>query len=217
MTYLDFVKATICDLDIPVFEELKHVLLGEYISFSIIEHENVTPDILGEKLCDYFAALEIKTRKSFDKSIEIYLKNLDLIAGPFIAKTPPAKRGNDVPVEIPRSRKYYEKATAIKNVKYPSMTQLIDYTRIMMCLYTAAIQSGFKTIDNFNYAASCLDPGAIVESVKSGKVNTAGPYPVRKRFVTKEQYSDDVCTLIILILTLYSIINGIVEGEPDYE
>ena len=217
MTNLEFVKATICDLDLPVFEELKHILLGEYISFSVIEHENVTVDVLAEKLCDYFTILEIKTRKPFDKYIQIYLKNLDLIAGPYIAKTPPAKRGNDVPVDIPRSRKYYEKAIAIKNAMNPSMTQLIDYTRIMMCLYSAAIKNEFKPIDNFNYAVSCLDPGAIVGSVKSGKVNAAGPYPVRKRFVTKERYSDDVCTLIIMILTLYSIINGMVEGEPDYE
>ena len=217
MTNLEFVKATICDLDLPVFEDLKDLLLGEFISFSIIGHENVTVDILAEKLCDYFSTLEIKTRKSFDKYIQIYLKNLDLIAGPYIAKIPSAKRGNDVPAEVPRSRKYYEKATAIKNAMKPSMALLIDYTRIMMCLYTAAIKNEFKPIDNFNYAVSCLDPGAIVESVKSGKVNAAGPRPVRKRFVTKERYSDDVCTLIIMILILYSIINGMVEGEPDYE
>ena len=38
MTYKDFVQATICNLSQPVFEKLKQLLLGEYISFSIIDH-----------------------------------------------------------------------------------------------------------------------------------------------------------------------------------
>ncbi len=47
MTYLEFVKESICDLDQPMFEELKQILLGEYISFSIIDPEDVTVNILA--------------------------------------------------------------------------------------------------------------------------------------------------------------------------
>ena len=57
MTYLDFVKETICDLDQPVFEELKQVLLGEYITFSIIDHGDVTIETFAEEVSDYFADL----------------------------------------------------------------------------------------------------------------------------------------------------------------
>ena len=70
MTYKEFVEATICNLSQPVYEELKQLLLGEYISFSIIDHADVTIDTLAEKVCDYFGTLEIKTSKALDKHIE---------------------------------------------------------------------------------------------------------------------------------------------------
>lgn len=110
MTHLDFVKATICDLDQSVFEELKQLLLGEYITFSILDHEEVTEKSLAEKIFDYFCILEIKTRKSFDKYVEIYFNNLNTIVGPYIAKTPQARKGDEVPPVVPRSRKFYERA-----------------------------------------------------------------------------------------------------------
>lgn len=217
MIYKDFVEATICNLSQSVFVELKQLLLGEYISFSIIDHEDVTIDILAEKVCDYFGTLEIKTGKVFDKHIESYLSDLDSIVGPHIAKTPQAKKGDTTPVVVPRSRKYYEKAVTTKGVKKPSMTQLVDYSRIMLCLYTAAIKNEGKPIDNFDYAADCLVPTSIVEAMKSEEVSVVFPPSKKKRFDTKELYSDDVCTLILSILFLCSIINGKVEGESDHE
>ena len=74
MTYLEFVKATICDLNQSAFEELKKILLGEYISFSIIDHENVTVDILAEKVCDYFNTLEARGAISVSDRTNIIAK-----------------------------------------------------------------------------------------------------------------------------------------------
>ena len=217
MTYIDFAEATICDLNQTVFEALKQLLLGEYISFSVIDHEDVTVDILAEKVCDYFGTLEIKTGKTFEKHIESYLNNLDSIVEPRIAKAPQAKKGDTTPVVVPRSRKYYEKAVAIKEIKKPSMTQLIDFSRIMLCLYTAVNKSEGKPIGNFDYAADCLVPESIVDAMKSEEVSVVFPPSKKKRFDTKELYSEDICTLIMTILILCSIINGIVEGETDHE
>lgn len=217
MTYKDLVEATICNLSQPAFEGLKQLLLGDFISFSIIDQEDVTIAILAEKVCDYFGTLEIKTSKVFDKYIESYLSELDSIVGPHVAKTPQAKKGDTTPVVVPRSRKYYEMAVTYKGVKKPSMTQLIDYSRIMMCLYSAAINNDGKPIDNFDYAVDCLVPTSIVDAMKSEEVSVVFPPSKKKRFDTKELYSDDVCTLIILILFLCSIINGKVEGETDHE
>lgn len=217
MTYVDFVEGTVCNLSQPVFEMLKQLLLGEYISFSIIDHEDVTQDILAEKVCDYFDILEIKTGKAFDKRLEIYLNDLDSIVGPHIAKTPQAKKDDTTLAVMPRSRKYYEKVVVTKGVKKPSMTQLVDYTRIMMCLYTAACKNEGKPIDNFDYSADCLVPASIVDAMKNEEVSVLFPPSKKKRFDTKEPYSDDVCTLILSILLLCLIINGKVEGETDYE
>ena len=217
MTYKDFVEATICNLSQPVFEELKRLLLGEFISFSIIDHKDVTIDILAEKVCDYFGTLEIKTGKAFDKHVESYLNNWDSIVGSRIAKIPQTKKGDTTPVVVPRSRKYYEKAISIKGGKSLSMTQVVDYSRIMMCLYTAAINHEGKPIDNFDYAADCLVPASIVDAMKNEEVPGVLPRSKKKRFDTKELYSDDVFTLILSILILCSIINGKVEGETDHE
>ena len=217
MTYKDFVEATICDLSQPLFEELKQWLLEEYISFSIIEPKDVTVDILAEKVCDYFGTLEIKTGKSFEKCIEIYLNDLDSIVGPHIAKVPQAKKGDTAPVAVPRSRKYYEKVIADKGEKLSSITQLVDYSRIMMCLYTAVIKNEGGSIENFDYSVECLFPRDIIESMKNEEVSIMFPPSKRKRFDTKELYSDDVCTLILSIIILFSIINGKVEGENDHD
>ena len=54
MTHEHFVRGTICNLEQPAFEELKQLLLGEYISFTIMEHKDVTIPVLAEKACDYF-------------------------------------------------------------------------------------------------------------------------------------------------------------------
>ncbi len=217
MTYKEFVEATICSLSQSTFDELKQLLLGEFISFDIIDHKDVTKDILAEKVCDYFGTLKIKTGKGFNKHIDSYLDDLDSIVGPHIAKTPQAKKGDKTPVVIPRSRKYYEKALAIKEIKKPTITQLVDYSRIMMCLYTAAIENESKPIFNFNYAADCLVLNDLVESLKNEEVSVVLPPSRKKRFDTKELYSDDMCVLIISMLILCLIISRQVEGETDHE
>ncbi len=216
MKYKNLVRAMICDLREPVFEELKQLLLGEFISFSIIDHKSVTRDILAEKVCDYFGTLEIKTGKAFNKHVESYLDALDSIVGPHIAKPPQAKKGGKTPV-VPRARMYYDKAMMIKEGKDLSLTQLIDYSRFMLCLYAAALKSEGKPIDNFNYAADCLSPTDIVNALKNKEISVVFPPSKKRRFDMKELYSDDVCTLILSMLILCSIANGTERGDTKHE
>ena len=217
MKYKKLVEATICNMSPSVFEKLKLLLLGEFISFSIIDHNAVTIEILAEKVCDYFGTLEIKTGKPFDKFIESYMKDVDDIVAPHIAKTPQARKGDNTPVIVPRSRSYYTKAVDIKGKKKPSMTQLIDYTRIMMCLYTAILKSKGKPIENFDFAVDCLVPEDIIESMRNEEVSGKFSSSKKKRFNTKELYSSDTSTFILSILILFLIINGKVEGEAGHE
>ena len=216
MTYLEFVKNTICDLDQPVFEELKQILLGEYISFSIIDPEDVTVNILAEKVCDYFNTLEVKTGRTFDRRIEALMKDLDTIVGPSIAKTYQTKTGDSTTTVEPRSRKYYEKALSLKDVKNPSITEIIDYTRIMMCLYTEIIKSKEKPIENFDYSAFCLVPEKLIKDNLNKQGLAPAPRTI-KRFDVRDPYGNDRCTVILLTILLCSIVNGRVEGESDYE
>ena len=215
MKYKNLVRATICELSEPAFEELKQLLLGEFLSFSIIDHKDVTRDILAEKVCDYFGTLEIKTGKTFHKHVESYLDDLDSIVGPHIAKQPQAKKGGRAPA-VPRARRYYDKALAIKEGKDLSLTHLTDYSRFMLCLYAAALKSEGKPIDNFNYAADCLSPTDIVNALKREEITVVFPPSKKKRFDTKDLYSGDVCTLILSILILCSIANGTERGDVDH-
>ena len=217
MTYKEFVKATICNLRQPTLDELKQLLIDEYINFIFIDREDVTGDILAEKVCDYFAILEIKSEKSFDKYLEAYLKGLDAIVRPHIVKGPQNKKADTSSAIIPRARRYYEKVVSIKKKKSASMSEIIDYSRIMMCLYASEIKNKGKLIENFDYAAECLVPEEIIEAMKNEEVSAVRPLPGRKRFDMKELYSEDVCMLILSILILCSIIDGKVEREPDHE
>lgn len=92
MNYKEFVKSIVNTMQPDVFEQIKTVLIPEYLSFSIIPEEGVTLAILSEKLCDYFEKLELKTGKSFDKYVESYLKDLDSIVERRIEKAPQSKK-----------------------------------------------------------------------------------------------------------------------------
>src|SRR5690606_2458191 len=97
MDYKEFVKSTVNALQPDMFDQIKMVLIPEYLTFSIIPEDGITPAILSEKLCDYFEKLELKTGKSFDKYVESYLKDLDSIIERRIAKTPQQKKNDPTP------------------------------------------------------------------------------------------------------------------------
>lgn len=102
MEYSEFVKSTVNTLQPDVFEQIKTVLIPEYLSFSIIPENGITLAILSEKICDYFEKLELKTGKSFDKYVDSYLKDLDSIVERRIEKTPQPKKNDPTPVVVPR-------------------------------------------------------------------------------------------------------------------
>lgn len=216
MTAKDFVKATIEDLSQPIFEELK-MLLGDFISFSILDSNFVPLNVYAEKVCDYFEKYELKTVRSFDRCISTYLNELNDIVEPHIAKVPPVKKGEKNPVPVFRARKYYEKVAKTKDTRKPSLNAVLDYSRIMMCLYSAVLKSNDGPIMNFNYSANCIKPKEILESMKKEEVPGMIPNTKKKRLETKDLYSADVCTLILSTLVLCSIVNTTFEGDADHE
>lgn len=210
MKYIDFVNTTIKNLEESSFEMLKKVLIGEYLSFSVIPDDDISKDELAEKVCDYFEKMELKTGRNFDKHIDAYVKGIDSIVGNRIAKTPQPKKIDPSPVIVPRARKYYEKAIAIKNSRNLSPRNLIDYSRLMFCLYSAIIKNQNKVISEFDYSANCLRPDTIIESMKKEQ----DVLVVKKNhFDIKELYSTDTCTFIIAIIILYTIMDEKVQGE----
>lgn len=215
MNYSQFVKATVCALEADIYQLLRKTLVGEYISFSIISDVEITQDILAEKLCDYFEKLELKTGKSFEKFIDSYMNNIEGLVDQYVAKAPQPKKKEAEPVIVPRARKYFEKAQSIRKTRSLSVENLIDFTRIMMCLYAAVIYNQRKEINNFDFSAASIDPDTIIASMKDEE--SAILKIRKKRFDIKDLYCSDTCTFIVAIIILYKIVEDKIQGEYYHE
>ena len=209
MEYKEFVENTICGLDPSSFEQIKEILLGEkFIEFSIIKPNEISADILAEKIADYFETFEIKANRPFNKQLEVYMNEIDAIVAPRIAKTPQQKKGDNTPPNVPRARRYYEKYLTYKAIKDITIRQLLDYTRIMMSLYTASVNDENKPVENFEYSVKCLDVKKLLENLKKEETFIVAILQnKRKRFELKDKYANDTCILIILIIALCMVIN----------
>ena len=226
MDYKQFVNSTINRMDQSSFDAVKKALVGEYISFSIISEDCITRENLSEKMCDYFEKFGIKNGFSLDKQIdkqidsqfnsqiEYYLRTWDSIVKPKVLLTPRLKKNEPAPVE-PRARKYYEKAYTIKSSSALSVRNLIDYSRIMMCLYVAIVENKYKAIEDFDFSIDKLVPDKIIDDLKRYKVEIG---PIRNnRFNLEELYCPDTCFFILVIIVLYTILNDRVVGGFENE
>lgn len=209
MSYIEFVEKTVGNLEGDLFCKFRNILVDDYIAFAAIECENVTPAIMKEKLSDYFEKVELKTGKPLEKLLEKYMADLDAIVGPRIAEAPKAKKGETVPV--PRARRYYERACAIRKENKMTKHGLRDYSRIMLCLYNEIIKNEQpKEIESLNYSLENVNLTQIIsamsrEAVILGKIS---------KFDIKEPYGADRCTFVLVIMMLYSIrSNSVMEEE----
>ena len=213
--YRDFIAYAICDLDLSTFADLRDILIDGYITFPFLDKDRITIEILAEKMCDYFASVQQTTGKTYDKQFETYMNDLDSIVGPHIAKSVTSKKNGTDVVETPRARKYYEKALQIKTSKELTFDTIIDYTRIMICLYSAIIANKKETIENFNLSLDCLNLKEINNAMKKEEVSfQIPPFPptIKKRFDIKGRYGSDTCTIVVAIIMICSIMNGYNKG-----
>lgn len=216
MNCLDLVQGTVLKMNQATFTQWKDALVGHYIAFSVISPEEINQAIMAEKLCDYFEKAEIKNGKSFEKFVDIYFSNLDSIVAERVAKTPQQRKKDEAPLPMPRARKYYEKAQEIRKRKF-NVSVMIDYSRIMMCLYAAVIENGRKEILNLDYAVGSLKIDDIIASMQQEQ--DAFPFNIakKKKFDTADFYSTDAITFILAITLLYKITGDNLEGGNEDE
>ena len=205
MDYKSFIKQTVSCFSLEWIESIEDLILGRFIFYSFISKEEITGNVLAEKLSDYFEKVEIKTGKTFDKLLSLYMTNLDLMVGRNIADTPKPKKGNDIDVVVPRTRKYYEKALSFMS-QVPTVRSLTDYTRLMMCLYSAIISNEHKTIRNFDYSIDCLDIDKILYSMEK-EVSFGILQKSKSMFNFSDIYSTDAATFVLLVIMLTMIKN----------
>ena len=206
----DFVNETIADFNSDLIKMFTNTVFDEYLSFVFVEDEDITNDILCEKICDHIEKIELKTGKNFDKLLRTYMDDMDAIIDAMVAKTPPAKK-SDPPAVTPRARKYYEKAITYKKRDEITTQNVYSFSRIMMCLYSAIIKEK-KIIDNFDYSISSLDIDQILTGMKKEEISFAFNKG-KKRFNLDNSYSDDASTFIIAIIMLCRILNNLEEEE----
>lgn len=204
----EFIEFTVKDLDDEFFSALKERLLGEYLSFAFITEDKINKDIFSEKLCDYFETLKIKTKKDFEKILLNYMETWYKLLSPNIAPTPSTKK-NEPSAPTPRARKYYEKIFEIMYSRNFTQRQLVDFTRIAMCLYSSVVEKKGARIEDFRYPNTCLELDKIISALKAEK-----PLFIKKPlFDISDLYCLDTSMFIISMILYYHIKNNAIEGE----
>ena len=211
----EFVEGTVCTMEPSALELLKEILIDEYLSFAILKRGRISAEVLAEKLCDYFSAVGIKTNRTFDRIIEAYMNDTDAITGHRVARTPQPKKGDEASAATPRARKYYEFALKSKGSKDLSVGALLDYARILFCLYTASMSDKDKVIENFDLSLNCIDPNTILAHMKQEEVQILFPPGKKKRFELKEKYGADACTMVMTAIILCALINERNQGVAN--
>ena len=107
-----------------------------------------------------------------------------------------------------RAQKYYERAISISKSKEVNFQDLMDYTRIMMCLYMAVTKNQSKLISDFDLSKGCLDMDTILTFIHRETVPALGINKRKPRFDFHNPYSMDSCILLILTLLLYKLKDG---------
>lgn len=208
MSCISFIQTTINNLGEDSFKELRDILVDQFIPLSIVSKEQLTVPVLEELLCNYFDKVELKTGKEFERIVEKYTYDLDSIVRSRIEETPKARKNQPTP-PTPRARKYYEKAIGIKKINSETKRGLIDYTRLMLCLYTAIIKNNYKRISDFDLSINCLNLTRIIGSMRKETVS------IRKkpRFDTQNPYDSDRSSFVILVIMFYYMKSKEVVGE----
>lgn len=216
MNYNTFINSTIMQLETESFEALRGILLKDYLGLTFLKPEEVSKEFLAEKMSDYFEKIEIKTDKAFEKHLDTFYTSLDSIVGSRIESMPKPKKNDQTPVVVPRARKYYDKAMQIKGQEV-NTRRLLDYSRLMMCLYVAIVKNNRHPVSNLDYSADCIDPVEVLNEIKNEDIVFLGKRVSKKKFDASDCYGADACTLVIAAILLYKIVNDKIQEEYSYE
>lgn len=191
----EFIESTWLDYS-DVIGDCVLMDLNAYIKFQFMDH--IIKEVMAEKLYDHFMMVELKNNCDLNKLVKSYYKSINEIVGPQI----------ETSKQKTRAQKYYEKAVTISKSKEVNFQDLMDYTRIMMCLYMAVTKNQSKLISEFDLSKECLDMDTILTFIRRETVPTLGINKRKPRFDFHNPYSMDSCFLLILTLVLYKLKDG---------
>lgn len=206
------IKETIGVMSDSIFEALKGKLIGEYITFSILDGNMITKGVFSEKMCEYFEKIELKNSDGFDKLIAEYLSSWDDIVEDRIVKETQSQNEGS-PAVPSRAGKYYSHAENLKESRSITVKQLTDYARIMMCLYMSIIEKKFEKVEDFEFSSKCMDIDKIVGAMRKEKASSVLFFGGGAKFDTSDLYSMDTGVFVLSIILYYHIRNNEIEGE----
>ena len=201
------VRRAITRLEIDDFNKLRDVLIDNYLPLTIAKKEDLTIPFLAEKINDYFEIVSVSKYLSFEEIVKKYINDLDRVVCTRIEKEVKTKKGE--PAYIPRSRRYYDKACELKKYNKDSKRGLIDYSRIMLCLYSSIIKNDLNVIDDFDYSLDGLNLTAIIEAM----LKEPGLRKNKTWFDINDPYRSDRCTFVLLVIMFYYIKSNEIVGE----
>lgn len=204
MNSTDFINQTVNVYNDDCIKNLKEKFIGKYISFNIINECEVSKKIFSEKIVDYIEKIELKTGDPFSSHLKKYIDNLSSIVKSHL-------------IEGSRAKRYFNYACDKIDIKEIELEKLVDYTRIMMCLYSKIIEEGYSDIDNFDFAIENIDLDMILSAMADEKIPEVdfGVFNLgtKKKFDFDDIYSSDAFTFIIIVILYYYLVNFKVRGE----
>ena len=212
MDYKELLSATVYDMDGTALERLKSMLSDMHIKFSFVKIDDVDSAVLSEKLSDYFQMVCMKTSKTIDDIIRAYMDGMNSIVEPRIAKTSQSN-------VISRARKYYERFAEMRLSQNKTIDDIVDYSRIMFCLYESILENDMNPIDDFDYECDALDPVAIIEAMRLEESRGLFLFQGSKLFDTSDTYEIGTCIIVIAMIMLFTslYVTDDSEEDDDYE
>ncbi len=199
---LAFIKDTVLTLSPENFEKLRDTLFEDCLRFWFIPKDDITPEVLAEKLYDYFYNTLAVTGAPFDKQVFQYIKSVSDLVDMHIEQAKELEDGTQE--EAPRARRFYEKAQEIKESRSASTNDILEFSRLMFCLYEATLRDRLNKIQDFDYSVDVIDPAKILDAMK--KETVEGMLGMkRKVFNLEGTCTQDISTMIIAAISLYKI------------
>lgn len=216
MKCTSFIRTTVLSLNEALFCNLRDALVDNYLPLAIAKKEDLSAPLLAEKLCDYFESEGLRTKKSFDKIIEKYTSDLDSVVKDRIAKMPKSKKGGPAPT-VPRARKYYDRSCQLREKANATTEDLLDYSRIVLCLYEAVIKNQRSVIQDFDLSMDKLNLPEITNELCDEESNRSNARVVDRFFNTVYKRFNPECadrsTFILLVIMFYYMKSKEIVGE----
>ena len=204
MNSIDFINQTVYVYNEDCIHNLKEKFIGKYIFFNIINECDVSKKIFSEKVVDYIEKIELKTGDLFSIHLKKYIDNLNSLVKNHL-------------IEGSRAKRYFNYACQKIDIEEIDLEKIVDFTRIILCLYSKIIEEGHSDIDNFDFAINSIDLNMILSAMEDEKIPEVDfvvfNLGTKKKFDFDDIYSSDALTFTLIIILYYYLVNFKARGE----